>query len=112
MGITEWLGWYGFRRYLQDKAKWSRQTFGTGKQTHRMIDHIRKELLEIEADPTSVEEWIDVVAIALDGACRLATADEVISILRHKFEVCQQRQFPDWRTSDPNKAIEHIRDNQ
>lgn len=112
MSSNDWLIWGGFRNYLYDKSKWSRKTFGPGKQTNRMIDHIRKELLEIEADPDSVEEWIDVVAIALDGACRLTTPIEVIAKLRHKFEVCQQRQFPDWSTSDPNKAIEHIRDDQ
>jgi hypothetical protein len=45
-------------QYLAAQRQWSRQTFGEGKRTRGICEHIRKELLEIEADPEDLIEWL------------------------------------------------------
>ena len=101
---------FDFREHLQRQRDWSGKTFGPGRRTQGVIDHIRKELREIEADPTDLSEWIDVVILALDGAWRAGgTPSEIIAALVAKQTKNEGRQWPDWRTSDPNKAIEHDR---
>jgi ribA/ribD-fused uncharacterized protein len=75
-----------------------------------VIDHIRKELREIEADPTDVSEWIDVVILAFDGAWRHgATPDQIIAALVAKQAKNEARTWPDWRTLPQDRAIEHDR---
>ena len=49
---------------------WSRDTFGNGRRTGGVIQHIRKELNEIEQKPDDLEEWVDVIILALDGFWR------------------------------------------
>lgn len=56
------------REYNERQRQWSRKTFGEGKRTIGILAHIRKELAEIEAKPDDLEEWIDVVILALDGS--------------------------------------------
>lgn len=96
--------------HLYRQRTWSETTFGPGDRTQGISDHIRKELLEIDANPTDVEEWIDVVILALDGAWRAGHSPEVIvAALEAKQTKNEGRTWPDWRTADPNKAIEHVR---
>jgi len=99
-----------FHAHLQRQREWSERTFGPGPRTKGVCDHIRKELTEIEAAPSDIEEWIDVVILALDGAWRAgATPDQIIAALVAKQTRNEKREWPDWRTADPNKAIEHVR---
>lgn len=96
--------------HLQRQRVWSEQTFGPGARTKGVVDHIRKELCEIEADPTDITEWIDVVILALDGAWRAgATPEQIVATLVAKQTKNENRNWPDWRTADPDKAIEHDR---
>jgi hypothetical protein len=101
---------FDFRAHLQRQREWSERTFGPGPRTKGVCDHIRKELAEIEAAPDDVEEWIDVVILALDGAWRAGASPETI-IMRivGKQTKNEARNWPDWRTADPDKAIEHVR---
>jgi hypothetical protein len=102
---------FDFRAHLERQAKFSRHTFGPGRRTQGVADHIRKELLEIEVAPDDLEEWIDVVILALDGAWRTgASPDQIISTLTAKQAKNEARTWPDWRTADPGKAIEHTRE--
>ena len=101
---------FDFRAHLARQREWSGKTFGPGPRTQGVIDHIRKELGEIEADPSDIAEWIDVVILALDGAWRAGySPDQIIAALAGKQAKNEARDWPDWRTSDPNKAIEHVR---
>lgn len=103
-------GWSGLLQHLGRQADWSARTFGPGTRAQGVIDHIRKELVEIEADPTDLTEWIDVVILALDGAWRSgASPVEIIDTLRWKQARNEAREWPDWRTAAEDKAIEHIR---
>jgi len=97
--------------HLQRQIAFSARTFGPGRRTGMVCDHIRKELAEIEAEPDKLEEWIDVILLGLDGAWRTgATPAEILDALRDKQARNEARAWPDWRTQDPNRAILHHRD--
>lgn len=99
--------------HLQRQIIFSTKTFGPGQRTEGVLDHIRKELIEIEEAPDDLEEWIDVVMLALDGAWRAGYSPEAIAAqLMAKQEKNERRQWPDWRTAEPGKAIEHLRDDE
>lgn len=101
---------FDFEAHLHRQREWSERTFGPGPRAKGVVDHIRKELAEIEADPGDLNEWIDVVILALDGAWRSgAMPREIISALVAKQTRNEGRVWPDWRTADPDKAIEHDR---
>lgn len=105
---------FNFRDHLARQAAWSERTFGPGKRTAGIADHIRKELAEVHHEEVcgrhSLHEWIDVVILGLDGAWRSgATPDQIIEALAAKQAKNEARVWPDWRTADPSKAIEHDR---
>ena len=101
---------FDFWHHLTKQAEWSEKTFGPGARVKGVVDHIHKELKEIEAAPGDLEEWIDVAILALDGAWRSgASASEIINAMIMKQAKNEARTWPDWRTMDPNKAIEHDR---
>lgn len=93
------------------RAQWSQATFGVGLPPIGQIEHIRRELREIEADPTDLEEWIDVVLLAMDGAWRAtgATGEAFVLALAAKHEKNRARKWPAPGTTDPSKPIEHVR---
>jgi hypothetical protein len=96
--------------HLHRQRAFSLATFGPGRRTEGVVDHIRKELKEIEAAPEDLSEWIDVVLLALDGAWRSgATPEQIVDALQAKQLKNERRNWPDWRTADPNRAIEHVR---
>lgn len=96
--------------HLERQRAWSAKTFGPGERTAGVLDHIRKELLEVEADPSDVKEWVDLVILALDGAWRAGHEPrEIVDAIVAKQTKNEGRTWPDWRTADPTKAIEHDR---
>ena len=98
--------------HLDRQQAWSAETFGPAEvRGHRgVLDHIRKELVEIEAEPGDVTEWADLIILAFDGAWRSGHSPaDTIAAIKAKQERNEARTWPDWRTADPNKAIEHIR---
>ena len=58
--------------HLYRQRAFSRATFGPGARTAGVLDHICKELKEIEAKPDDLSEWVDLILLALDGAWRRA----------------------------------------
>ncbi|WP_290906303.1 dATP/dGTP pyrophosphohydrolase domain-containing protein [Aquabacterium sp.] len=97
-------------RHLRRQIDFSARTFGPGARTAGVCDHIRKELIEVQDDGGSLAEWIDVIILAFDGAWRCgATPEHIVSELVAKQTKNEGRRWPDWRTADPNKAIEHDR---
>jgi hypothetical protein len=96
--------------HLERQRCWSENTFGPGVRTEGVCDHIRKELREIEAKPHDLSEWIDVALLALDGAWRAGyTPTEICEALAAKQRKNESRKWPDWRTAEQGKAIEHVR---
>ena len=100
--------------HLRRQAAFSERTFGPGDRTAGVIDHIRKELTEVQADadagkPT-LPEWIDVVILALDACWRTgATPEQIVQALVAKQTRNEGRRWPDWRTVPLGQAIEHDR---
>lgn len=95
--------------HLYRQKAFSEKTFGPGARTAGVLDHIRKELVEIERDPADVTEWADLILLALDGAWRAGhTPEEIAAAVNGKQGVNERRSWPDWRTADPGKAIEHL----
>jgi hypothetical protein len=96
--------------HLERQRQWSAETFGPGTRALGVIDHIRKELAEIEADPTDLAEWVDVVILAFDGAWRAGwEPQQIIDAIKAKQAKNEARTWPDWRTMSPDQAIEHDR---
>lgn len=110
--------------HLTRQIAWSRTCFGPGARLDGVIDHIRKELREVEESGGSTKEWVDVAILALDGLWRSIAfqshapyfglpsdhvARSVIDALTEKQAHNELRDWPDWRTADPTKAIEHVR---
>lgn len=86
------------------------KTFGPGLRTKGLVDHISKELKEIESDPTDADEWIDVLILTMSGLLRLGLSpQEIVFKYGEKVAKNMRRDWPDWRTADPDKAIEHVR---
>lgn len=101
---------YDLVAHLQRQKAFSERTFGPGQRTAGVLDHIRKELREIEAEPGDLGEWIDVVLLAFDGAWRAGHSPENIAeALLLKQARNEQRNWPDWRTQPTDRAIEHVR---
>jgi hypothetical protein len=118
-----------FVEYLTRQILFSVRTFGLGPRTNGVVDHIRKEISELLDEPpeTRHEEWVDVVILALDGLWRSlvyesgdfdperAVAGEVarraVAEIERKLGLNESRKWPDWRTAAPDRAIEHVREN-
>jgi hypothetical protein len=98
-------------KHLRRHIAFSARTFGPGPRIGGVLDHIRKELREIEADPTDLTEWCDVMMLAFDGAWRAGYSPEQIAqAIEAKQTKNEGRQWPDWRTVPDGQAIEHVRD--
>jgi hypothetical protein len=96
--------------HLRRQKEWAKQTFGPGQRHLGILDHISKELKEIEDAPDDLYEWVDVMILALDGALNAGwEPQEVIDAIHEKQTRNEARTWPDWRTVEPGKAIEHIR---
>ena len=96
--------------HLHRQRAFSLRTFGPGARSQGVVDHIRKELREIEANPADLTEWVDVILLAFDGAWRAGyEPEEIAGGINAKQTKNEGRQWPDWRTVDPNKAIEHVK---
>ena len=111
--------------HLCRQIAWSRATFGPGTRHAGVIDHIRKELREVEAaeeSPERIKEWVDLVILSLDGLWREVSygnaysgittdeiAESVVAASLRKQAKNELRDWPDWRTMPFDKAIEHVR---
>lgn len=107
----EWLIEHSITvKHLERQRQFSKETFGPGTRTKGVIDHIRKELKEIEDDPTDLKEWVDVIILAFDGAWRAGwEPKEIIDAIKSKQTENEARSWPDWKTRSQDEAIEHER---
>ena len=119
--------------HMKRAIAFSRATYGPGPRSKGVVDHIRKELAELETNPDdgiASNEWVDVVILGLDGLWRAKeaelnagsllliphTGDEiaerVVEAIVSKQNKNELRTWPDWRTASPDRAIEHVRDDE
>ena len=95
--------------HLAHQRDWSRQTFGPGRRTAGVTDHIGRELDEIRDAPTDLFEWVDVLILAFDGAWRAGyEPQEIIDAIKAKQAKNEARTWPDWRTMSEDEAIQHV----
>ena len=96
--------------HIARQMEFSERTFGPGARTAGVVAHIRKELVEIEAKPDDLFEWVDVILLAIDGAWRAGySPEQIVAGIAAKQKNTEHRDWPDWRTADPNGPIEHVR---
>lgn len=96
--------------HLHRQREFSQRTFGPGARVQGLLDHLRKELVEVEEFPGDIEEWVDVVLLALDGAWRAGYEPIDIALaITEKQARNEARIWPDWRDVPEGKAIEHVR---
>lgn len=100
--------------HLRRQMEFSARTYGPGDRTAGVCDHIRKELIEVQADAAAgvptLPEWVDVIILGFDGAWRSgATPEQIVAAIVAKQTKNEGRAWPDWRKADPTKAIEHDR---
>lgn len=123
---------FDLEAHLKRQIAFSRATFGPGARTEGVLDHMAKEAIEVRKEVekgdtgSPASEWVDLVILALDGLTRqivqdlhdngtereaivLLAASEVCVMIEEKQGKNEMRVWPDWRTADPNKAIEHDR---
>lgn len=112
------------QQHLIRQMAFSHATFGPGERTQGVSDHIRKELVEVAEANGEASEWVDVVILALDGLTRRIAfvngerkdpeivAQMACSMIRNKQTKNEARQWPNWRDADPNKAIEHSKNDE
>lgn len=101
-----------FRQWFVSFAQWSCETFGPSE--HRgpkgPAEHLLKEAKELQQDPTDLEEIADIIFLAADCVWRNGySLNDLIWMLHRKLKKNRERDWPDWRTADPDKAIEHVR---
>ena len=96
--------------HIARQREFSLHTFGPGRRTNGVLDHIAKELEEVRKAPDDLSEWADVIILALDGAQRTgADPQAIIDAVIAKQTRNEARQWPDWRGQSPDRAIEHVR---
>lgn len=97
-----------FLTFLNARWEWSTETFGRGKRTLGILRHIQKELVEVQETPEDLDEWIDIINLALDGYARHGgRAELLVERLWLKLEICKARTYP-YPTSD-DEPSEHLR---
>lgn len=108
-------------QHLIRQMAFSHATYGPGERTKGVVEHIRKELIEILDANGEASEWVDVVILALDGLTRRLAyvngdrrdpqevADIACSMIVGKQSRNEARDWPDWRTQSQDRAIEHVR---
>jgi hypothetical protein len=108
---------YVFRDHVERAIEFGKHTFGPGRRTLGITEHIRKELDEILAKPDDLMEWIDIIVLGIDGAWRHCPAgltnkekaDLIAQTLARKQSINENRTWPDWRGKSEDVAIEHDR---
>jgi hypothetical protein len=96
--------------FMRRLIAFSQRAFGPAKRTKGLLDHLRKELIEVEKEPDDLDEWVDVVILGLDGAWRHGgTPQGIIDRIVAKVARNEARTWPDWRTASEDTAIEHDR---
>ena len=88
---------------------WSLETFGPNRVIG-VIDHLEKEINELKDSPYDLMEWADIIILGIEGAWRSGHEPQsIINAIHEKVSINQSRKWPDWRTIDGSKAIEHDR---
>lgn len=103
---------YDLIAHCERQREWSVRTFGppTQAKLEGLFKHIRREMAEITAKPDDPAEYADLLILAIHAAfCGGLASEQIAAALRDKLSENEQRKWPDWRTADQSKPVEHIR---
>lgn len=99
--------------HIKRQMRWSTETFGPSSRLEGVLDHIRKELVEIVDSPGDASEWADLIILAIDGAWRQGIApQQLLDAVWNKQAINEAREWPDWRGLPEDRAIEHKREGE
>lgn len=75
-------------RHINRQKTFSKRTFGPGERLQGVLDHIRKELVEVEeSHGKDLEEWVDVWLLVIDGMWRQGfSANQIVEAIEAKFQ--------------------------
>ena len=97
--------------HITRQMAFSYETFGPGPRTEGVTNHIEKEIAEIRdaSEDEVLEEWVDVILLAFDGAWRSgAKPEQIAQALGDKQTKNENRTWPDWREAEEGEPIEHV----
>ena len=95
--------------YLRIQKAFSEKTFGPGKRTKGILEHIKAEILEVYEAPTDLEEWTDILILAFDGAWRAGhSPEDIVKALYDKQVKNINRKWPAPVSED--ESIMHIKE--
>ena len=98
-----------FTNYVRLHREWTLQALGEGEKVEGILRHIESELDEIREDPADLEEWIDLMILAIDGAVRQGYSDaQIASALVDKQLKNRARQWPPIGSVPDDQPIEHV----
>jgi len=104
--------------FFERQQEWSYETFGppTFKGPKGPLDHLKKEAKEAYEETDEAKrkvEIIDCLFLVFDAAHRAGMSySEMSRIAIEKLVKNKSRTWPDWRGTDPDKAIEHDRSSE
>lgn len=104
--------------FFEKQRDWSYETFGppSFKGPKGPLAHLKKEAEEAreEVDPEKRKvEIVDCLFLVFDAAHRSGMS--YVDLIRGAFaklEVNKKRTWPDWRGTNPDNPIEHVRDGE
>lgn len=105
-----------FSSFINLHKSWSLHTFGKGKRTESLIEHIRHELKELQDadnDSDRLEECIDIIFLAIGISYRLGfTAYEIEERMMDKFVMNQRRKWKsvEFYEANQDEPTFHIKD--
>lgn len=103
-GLTSW----NLLDYLARHIEWSANAFGFGSPSHALVRHIKKKCDEIVERPDDLEEWVDVIILACDGAWRAGyDPHSIIAMLEYKQKKNFARTWPPVGSVAAGVAIDH-----
>lgn len=120
--------------HIRRMMAFSRATYGPGRRTEGVLQHLEQEIQEVrnaETDEERIKEWVDLVILSLDGLWREiyesdvefysknfsstaeqiaweGTPDEVVEYLMKKQTKNELREWPNWRDVPQDQSINHV----
>lgn len=100
---------YDLIYHLYRQKAFCLETFGPNYKG--VLNHVRKEIKEIEAAPDDLEEHIDLILLAFSSALYTGcTPEEIANMLEAKQKKNELRTWPDWKTAKSGEVIEHLKE--
>lgn len=96
-----------FQDLQTEIGKWSQKEFGGKERVEQCIKHLKKEVIELEERPTSLEEIVDCQMLILEIARHNGySAERVLRGAARKLEVVKKRKY----ALNEEGLFEHIRE--